>query len=502
MRPRIRLVIVLLAMAAGAWVIFSGHSIFDWPHYLHGRVVDESGPISGATVRYQGDSHFVLADHNGLFKLRNTPGASRQITASKEGYFIEGTPSKTHPLMLKLSRLPGKDNEDYSWVDPSPDPSHSQNCGNCHKEIYDEWSVSGHGRSVTNRRFMNLYDGTDWHGRPHVGWSLRDDRLDGIGVCNACHAPTAPFDTDLRNLSGVSAHGVHCDFCHKITEASTVRVGFTHGRYGLRLLRPSEGQLFFGPLDDVDRGEDSYATVYHKSRYCASCHEGIVFGVPVYTTYSEWLVSPAKQEGKQCQTCHMTPTGKMSNIAPRKGGIERDPETLGNHRFFDRSQEEMLRRCLNVSAEGVSEADFLKVNVRIQVDQIGHCLPTGFVDRNLLLVIEAFGSNESTMSLINGPTLSSLAGRSWAGKAGKIYAKRLKDFDGKSPVPFWQAKPEVEDNRLSPGKADSLEWRFPTNTTHLRLHLIYRRFWPETMKTKNWPTDDLTIANQEIPIGR
>ena len=165
---------------------------------------------------------------------------------------------------------------------------------------------------------------------------------DGIGVCNACHAPTVPFDTDLRSLSGDAVHGVHCDFCHKIAKASTERIGFTHGRYGLQLLRPphpspsppggegrvrgsSQGQIFFGPLDDVDRGEDSYSPLYHESRYCASCHEGVIFGVPVYTTYSEWLASPARTEGKQCQSCHMTPTGTMTNIAPGKGGRAAPP---------------------------------------------------------------------------------------------------------------------------------------------------------------------------------
>jgi hypothetical protein len=499
MRFWISLLIIILALVAGAWVIFSRHPVSSPRANLQGVVINDSGPIPGAKVRYQGSSQFVLSNAEGRFQLPANSDRQR-ITASMEGFFIEGVMSNDSPLTLKLKRLPAKDNESYSWVDPTPDPARQQNCGNCHKEIFDEWSASGHARSTTNRRLLNLYDGTDWQGRPHAGWSLRDEHPDGIGVCNACHAPTAPFDADLRNLTGISAQGVHCDFCHKIANASTERIGFTHGRYGLELLRPSQGQIFLGPLDDVDRGEDSYAALYHESRYCASCHEGVVFGVPVYTTYSEWLASPARQEGKQCQTCHMAPTGTMSNIAPGMGGIERDPQTLGNHRFFDRSQAEMLRRCLHVSAEAVPEGDSVKVNVRIQADQVGHRLPTGFVDRNLMLVLEAFGSNKSAMMPIDGPTLSSLAGRSWTGQAGKIYAKRLTDFDGKGPVPFWRARPEVEDNRLSPGRPDSLEWRFPSNATRWRLRVIYRRFWPETVKTKGWPPDDLAVVDQEISI--
>src|SRR5207249_5009167 len=156
-----------------------------------------------------------------------------------------------------------------------------------------------------------------------------DQHPDGAGVCTACHAPTIavgdPARYDLSKVRGVDAHGVHCDYCHKVSGDGGGRIGYTHGRYKLELKRPSEGQLFFGPLDDVDRGEDAYSGFYRESRYCAACHEGVVFGVHVYSTYSEWLDSPARRQGRHCQDCHMRPTGTMTNIAPGKGGIERDP---------------------------------------------------------------------------------------------------------------------------------------------------------------------------------
>lgn len=465
---------------------------------LDGHVLNENDPVDGASVRFQGHILRVLSKPDGTFALPVLSHSSSRITASKEGFFIGGCSADADPVIVKLTRLPTKDNNSYGWVDPNPDPTRSQNCGNCHREIYEEWSTGGHARSATNRRFLNLYGGSDWHGRPHVGWSLRDDHPDGIGVCNACHAPAAAFDTDLRTLSGDAVHGVHCDFCHKIAKADTEHVGFTHGRYGLELLRPSVGQIFFGPLDDVDRGEDIYSPLYQESRYCASCHDGVVFGVPVYTTYSEWLESPARREGKQCQTCHMAPTGKMSNIAPGKGGIERNPTTLANHRLFVPSKVEMLRGSLHITAEATSSPDFVEVTVRIEADQVGHRVPTGFVDRNLLLVLEAMGPDQKPIPPSQGPTISALAGLEWLGKAGKIYAKRLTDFDGNSPVPFWRARPEVEDTRLIPGKVDSIKWRFPRGSNRFRLRLIYRRFWPETAKEKSWPEDDIIVSDLQL----
>ena len=104
---------------------------------------------------------------------------------------------------------------------------------------------------------------------------------------------------------------------------------------------------FYGPLEDAVRPGESFGQLplYRESRYCASCHEGIVFGVHVYGTYSEWLESPARAQGVQCQGCHMAPTGRMTNIAPGHGGIARDPATLASH-GFPGNQADMLRRCL------------------------------------------------------------------------------------------------------------------------------------------------------------
>ena len=69
----------------------------------------------------------------------------------------------------------------------------------------------------------------------------------------------------------------------------------------------------------------------------------------------------------------MTPTGTLRNLAPGKGGIDRAPATLANHRFFAGSQEEMLRRCLKVkvvlSREGYRVTGFAEGEVSKQTDK-------------------------------------------------------------------------------------------------------------------------------------
>jgi hypothetical protein len=373
------------------------------------------------------------------------------------------------------------------------------NCGNCHAEIFQEWSQSGHARSAVNRCLLDLVAGTDWHGRPGKGWSLRDEHPAGVAVCASCHAPTLtdfrdPAFDDLRKVRGVAAQGVHCDYCHKIAGPDPqARLGITHGRFGLALLRPTEHQLFFGPLADVDRGEDAYSPFYRHSRYCASCHEGIVFGVHVYSTYSEWLQSPARRQGKHCQHCHMAPTGKMTNIAPGRGGIERDPQTLASHAMFSPSLDEMLRRCLKVLLEVRQHTGKVQVEVVVVAEDVGHKVPTGFVDRNLVLVVEAFQQGRPA-PLQQGPVLPSPAGKGTAGKPGRLFAKQLTDGAGYSPAPFWRARTDLHDSRLSPGQPNRSVYQFAAGVDRIEVRLLYRRFWPEVIEQKSWPDDTITVV--------
>jgi hypothetical protein len=494
-----RLALLLIPLAGAVLYL-----LLPGPSGISGIVRDEAGPVGGALVRVKGAAHAVRTDVEGRFRLNGKVGPGDRITAWKEGYFIAGIPVDSSPLVLTLHHLPHADNEEYAWTDPTPDLARRENCGNCHGAIFDEWRQSGHARASTNRRFRNLYEGTDWYGRPAVGWSLYHEYPNGLGVCTACHAPgvglSDPANYELTSVSGVDRHGVHCDYCHKVANVETQgRLGITHGRFGLQLLRPTEGQMFFGPLPDVDRGEDGYSRLYRNSRYCASCHEGIVFGVHVYSTYSEWLQSPARAAGKHCQDCHMAPTGKLDNIAPGRGGIRRDPQTLANHTMFAGSQEQMLRRALRLTPAIVAEPAGVRVAVEIEAQDVGHRVPTGFIDRNITLVVEALADGKP-VGLLDGPTLPTLTGRDFVRRPGLLFAKQLCDPLSKRPVPFWRAKTIPVDTRLVPGTPERAVFRFPPHADRVRIRLLYRRFWPEVVETKRWPDDTIAIIDREWAI--
>ena len=376
-----------------------------------------------------------------------------------------------------------------------PDPSRSSHCANCHQQIYDEWSQSAHGNSAKNRKFLQLFAGSD----DTATWNLSKEYPLGTGVCASCHAPTLAspeLDYDIRRADGVSARGVHCDYCHKIADAPTDKLGTRFGRDGYPLARPRHGeQLFFGPLDDAVRTGESfvYAPFYKESRYCASCHEGVIFGVHVYGTYSEWLASPARQAGKQCQDCHMAPTGKMTNIAPGHGGVERDPRTLASHDFPGASLA-MLRQCLDVKAAATRDGSQVTVDVAIEAKNVGHRVPTGFIDRHLILIVEAADGTGQLTPLRKGDVLPARAGKALAGRPGAIFGKQHLDANG-DPLPFWRSADELLDTRLTPAQTERRRFTLAESAATIRVRLIYRRFWDAVARSRGWQDNDREIVD-------
>ncbi len=405
-----------------------------------------------------------------------------------------------------------KDHRGYAWVSSYPAADQPEQCGNCHREIFREWSAGAHARSATNPYFRNLYDGTDGHGNENIGWSLLAQRPEASGVCYSCHVPSLEPDIrlvrDLRTAGGVAREGVHCDFCHKIAEVSVEGVGVNHGRFAVRLARPEPGrQIFFGPLDHVDRPSAVYSPLYRQSRYCAVCHEGIVLGTHVYSEYSEWLASPAFKQGVQCQDCHMRPTGAMRNVAPGHGGIDRDPHALASHRST-RGDPAVLRQHALMAVDARRSAGAIEVTVEIQVRGVGHRLPTGYPDRALIVWVAAKDAHGNDLAVLDGPRLPPLAGQGkpeeggLSGQPGTMYAKILQGLDGSIPVPYWVPNRVASDNRLLPDQTDRLQFRFrpPEGAAEIVARLIYRRFSKFLADQKAWPDSQTLVDAKTVRL--
>jgi hypothetical protein len=488
------IIIVLLGSTLSVWYCDAQ------PEKL-GIVNDDKGPVAKVTIGWQGQTERVLTDKLGHFRLSPSP-QSKRIIASKAGYSIASAVVSDKPITLRLERLPTKDNPDYQWINPHADPAKDNNCANCHSEIYQEWQQSAHAKSATNPKFLSLFAGTDGKAPMQKTWNAQAEHPDGSAVCATCHAPTLrspTLDYDITKATGIAKSGVHCDYCHKIADAPTDKLGTRFGRDGLHLLRPAKDDLLtFGPLDDAVRKGESFAAspLYKESRYCASCHEGIVFGVHAYGTYSEWLESPAKKAGKQCQDCHMAPTGKMTNIAPSKGGIERKPMTLASHHTPGGTCD-MLRQSLKMKVQTMATPKGRRVEVEIVARNVGHRIPTGFVDRQLILVVTAVDDKGKRVELLEGPRLPASTGK-WKATPGVLYAKQLIGEAKRTPTPFWLPVVKAEDTRLIPDQPDRREFLFAGAAHRATAQLWYRRFWQEVADSRGWADNDLLVLEKTM----
>src|SRR5262249_28789266 len=144
-----------------------------------------------------------------------------------------------------------------------------------------------------------------------------------------------------------------------------------------------------------------------------------------------------------------------------------------------------------------ASGDTVRASVTVTASGAGHRVPTGFIDRHLVLVVEGLTADGNVRPPTAGPRLPEYAGEAFAGRGGKLYAKLLKREDGHVPAPFWGADPAPVDNRLSPGVADETAFDFPADVVRLRVRVVHRRFWSETAARKKWPdAGEILVVDQ------
>ena len=525
---------------------------------VSGVVVDSQGqPLSGATVRQQGTPNFVLSDSAGWFLLAGLT-ESKEVTVSawKEGYYCANAqaaaPATGLELVLRSVQL--NDNPAYQWVPPTGENS----CYSCKPAVTQVWlDNDAHAKSAGNIRFLTMYLGTDAAGRqspptrygttrdygrvplrpdpsqPYYGPGYKLDFPDSAGNCAACHVPgaavDAPYDTDPSAVSGVNAFGVHCDFCHKVAAVKLdpgTRLPYPNmpGVLSMGVRRPfpddkERYQIFFGTFDDDNvPQEDTYLPLFKESQFCAPCHFGVFWDTVVYNSFGEWLQSPYSipATGKTCQQCHMpAPTiyngAALTNVAPGKGGIERDPLTIPAHTFPGAASQELLQNAVTLSAAGQLQGQRLIVTVSISNDKTGHHVPTDSPLRQMLLLVEARDAEGRALTLLQGPTIPEWGGVGdpargyYAGLPGQGYAKILSElWTEVSPTgAYWNPTTLVSDNRLAAFAADTSSYTFAApleGKGTIQIRLLFRRAFKALMDQKGWEVPDILMAQQMIAI--
>src|SRR5262245_42862373 len=212
----------------------------------------------------------------------------------------------------KDAPIPAVDKETLSLY-----PTAAQ-CGECHKQIYEEWASSQHAYSSISpmfhafeQKFQDLTKGT-------------------VGTfCVRCHQQVGTQlgearQTPLWEMSQVSREGVSCITCHRVKE----QYGKVNGERRVepgKIYEPVYGSGDKSVIKDVLANMESYSvktskdgrgTDIHngmmtnpqitKSEFCVSCHQVAVnLGIKLEIVWDQYRDSPAKQAGVTCQDCHM-----------------------------------------------------------------------------------------------------------------------------------------------------------------------------------------------------
>lgn len=525
-----------------------------------GTVLCGGRPVSGVTVRIQGRPIDATTDEQGRYTLSGlSEGVPVTVSAWKDGYYCAKADDIIPPAIgvtLTLRTVQTNDNPNYEWIAPVG----LNSCYSCKPGITQIWlDNDAHAGSALNPRFLSMYNGTDVRGNkspktrhaysrdygafplrpdpdePYYGPGYVLDFPDTAGNCSACHVPgaavDAPYDTDPNAATGADLFGVHCDFCHKVADvhvdpATGVPYPNRPGVLSMDIRRPFAAdpdryQLFFGTFDDDNvPEEDTNLPLLRESRFCGACHYGVFWDTVVYNSFGEWLESPYSNPtydgAATCQQCHMpAPSmlgGKaLTNVAPSKGGIDRDPMSIHAHTSPGAMSIELLQNALTMSAVAQRSSDAVHVDVSITNDRTGHDVPTDSPLRHLILLVRARDESGNPLAQVSGPTVPEWGGVGdpergyYAGLPGKVYAKILEELwtEVSPTAAYWNMTRILSDNRISAFETDASSYVFDApmqGAVEVEVRLIFRRAFKSLMDEKGWGTPDILMETCVLVI--
>lgn len=268
----------------------------------------------------------------------------------------------------------------------------SISCNICHVYIYQQFTESMHARSFTNPLFRTMFFDI------LLPRYKEDNTLAAeTKECIACHSPVTYINTEgdifAEQHVNQDISGVECDLCHRIT--------------GYRGPEPQGGNYIaepgtkkFGPFSQQSAWHHTYSELQTKSEFCAICHNRVNrFGLEIIATFSEWQESRYAKIGIQCQDCHMSINGFLTDGKPvyesgyaSQNSLAQSPmrERLYSHRFPGAHSESQVSGSIQldilVDESSMSAGKETIIYVTVDNSRSGHKLPTGSTELRLLFL--------------------------------------------------------------------------------------------------------------------
>jgi nitrate/TMAO reductase-like tetraheme cytochrome c subunit len=331
----------------------------------------------------QAHPSFRLAQNTGVAgKPGTASGDGQKVSADAEadGYGqMSALAAAAKAEKGKEAPIPAVDNETLSLY-----PTAAQ-CGECHKQIYDEWSSSQHAYASISpmfhafeQKFQELTKGT-------------------VGTfCVRCHQQVGTQlgenrEKPLWAMSQISREGVSCITCHRVKEQYNKVNGERRVEPG-KIFEPIYGTGEKSVIKDIIADKETYSVKtskdgrgldihngmmtnpqLSKSEFCVSCHQVAVnLGIKLEIVWDQYRDSPARKAGVSCQDCHMgkvpgKPEGYATAPSAVVGGKEINPgRKHADHRFIGPGYSIAHPGVFphNVKAQNVTMKDWLEFDWR------------------------------------------------------------------------------------------------------------------------------------------
>ena len=360
--------------------------------------------------------------------------------------------------------------EDFSKAVPydTPVPGipgiRAEQCGICHREIYQEWKTSYHAQAYVDPFFQAYW---------------QKDR--NIWICLNCHSPMQPQQPwKILGLEGGKIHkpirednpeydpefqkeGITCAACH-------VREG-----------------VIEGPFEDSKAPHPTrYSPRFRTTEICFTCHQVPSGPFQFYnggpcSTFPEFEAGPYAKRGMICQDCHMPSVDRPA----AEGGPVRSTR---RHLWRGGHSPEMIRQAVTIQASAgqatYQPGDTARYKLTLANSGAGHKIPTGDPDRYFTVTFEVLDGNgkilrrqEETMRrwIVWWPVIWEVYENRLAPLASRVY-----DFEVRLPDRLEGAKvrAKVQYHIMTEGQYRNLKKRYGLSVEVPYVFTIYEQEFP------------------------
>lgn len=244
----------------------------------------------------------------------------------------------------------------------------AEDCGVCHKAIYEEWKTSIHSKAFVDP-FFQAY----WRKDKHI-W-----------ICLNCHTP-------LENQQPELILDIPRNRVEKAVKKPNPRYDAEYRREGISCAacHVRDG-VILGPFKDSDAPHPTrYDPIFRTTRLCYRCHQVPSGPFQFYRfgpcgTYPEFEGGHYYKAGYICQDCHMPKTERPA----AEGGPVR---TVQRHLWRGGHDPEQVRRAITVDVKAdppeMTPGTDVKFTLSLTNSGAGHYLPTGDPDRYFTIEFE------------------------------------------------------------------------------------------------------------------